>query len=75
MPMTQSNNGATIGSMNWVEFFILFGAVLAGIIWNRVDAANMNTCLDKLSAELASNIDRVKSGLVANIDRIQADSN
>ncbi len=68
--------------MNNIQFYVLLGTVLAGVIWQRADYQQLSARLDALSARvdkmnaaLNGRIDRMGTELNARIDRISADLN
>jgi hypothetical protein len=56
--------------MTNVEFFILLGTVLAGVIWQRVDTMNTNARIDHMGSELHGRIDSMSSVLHGKIDGV-----
>lgn len=62
-----------MGNMSNVQFFVLLGTVLAGVIWQRVDYHQLSGRIDRLSSELTVRIDSVRSELNGRIDRISDD--
>ena len=59
--------------MTNIEFFVLLGTVLAGVIWQRVDAHYLNGRIDQLNIQLSGRIDRINDDLSGRIDRISDD--
>ena len=59
-------------SMSNVQFYILLGTVLAGVIWQRVDATVLNARIDRLGSELGSRIDQVNTHLGSRIDQVNS---
>jgi hypothetical protein len=41
-----------MGTMNNLQFFILLGTVLAGVIWQRVDYHQLSGRIDRMSDDL-----------------------
>jgi|GEM_PF-4196148 len=58
-----------MGNMTNIQFFVLLGTVLAGVIWQRVDTHQLSGRIDQLSAR----IDGVNTHLSGRIDRVSDD--
>jgi len=52
-----------MSTMTNVEFFILLGTVLAGVIWQRVDIQHLTGRIDRLDTEMTGRIDRLNDDM------------
>lgn len=56
-------------SMTNVQFFVLLGTVLAGVIWQRADYHQLSGRIDRVNTDLSGRMDRIEG----RIDRINTD--
>lgn len=59
--------------MSNLQFFILLGTVLAGVIWQRLDVYQLTARIDRMGERLDSRIDSLRDHVNSRIDHVGDD--